>query len=80
MKKGVRGNKADAENTLTKRGDLPSDQEVKAGVGIHGIVITLEVLQGMTEHIKDILMSVPISAQEVDQLVADILQQTGRKT
>lgn len=78
MKKRVRGN--EAEKSLTKRGNLPSDQGVKAGVRIHGIIITLEVLQGMTANIEDTLTRIPISAQEVDQLVVDILQQRERKT
>ena len=79
MKKRVRGN--EAEKTLTKTDNLSSDQGVKAGsVGIHGIVITLEVVQRITANIEDTLMSVPISAQEVDQLVVNIRQQRDRRT
>lgn len=79
MKKRVRGN--EAEKTLTKTDNLSSDQGVKAGrVGIHGIVITLEVVQRITANIEDTLTSVPISAQEVDQLVVDIQQKRDRRT
>ena len=79
MKKRVRGN--EAEKTLTKTDNLSRDQGVKAGsVGIHGIVITLEVVQRTTANIEDTLTSVRISAQEVDQLVVDIQQKRDRRT
>ena len=79
MKKRVRGN--EAEKTLIKTDNLSRDQGVKAGsVGIHGIIITLEVVQRITANIEDTLTSIPISAQEVDQLGVDILQQRDRRT
>lgn len=79
MKKRVRGN--EAEKPLTKTDNLSSDQGVKAGsVGIHSIVITLEVVQRITANIEDTLTSVPISAQEVDQLVVDIQQKRDKRT
>ena len=79
MKKRVRGN--EAEKTLTKTGNLSSDQGVKArSVGIHGVVITLEVVQRITANIEDTLTSVRISAQEVDQLVVDIQQKRDKRT
>ena len=79
MKKRVRGN--EAEKTLTKIDNLSSDQGVKAGsVRIHSIVITLEVVQRITANIEDTLTSVPISVQEVDQLVVDIQQKRDKRT